>query len=245
MNRQRLTKVLLGKGFSPLGRGFFAKLQRKGNWYFGTGVLVTSDGVMQFKCAEHVPDSVPEAVAVHVPAVTKAAAVSGLADDFDELEVGAFGDRLRRRSRGFRKAVKGLGKSFRRKVNKTAKAIARAKVVKTLQRAKMKALQSPIADAAMGAGAAALSAFGIPPNVAKAAMQHARDVQVDRLKHGGWAGMTARATGPGGLRGVIREGAQRHARAGRRAMGSLVPGVQAQAQDSAEAALRRAFKGAW
>lgn len=249
MNRKRLLSKLLSNGFAPLGANFFVKIIRKGSWYFGTGVLVTPNGAMQFKAAEHIPDHAAKALAVHLPEAQKAAIVAGFPDDLDEMSVAGFGDWLKRKSRGFRKAVKGVGKGFRRKVNKTAKALARMKIVKTLQRAKMKILQSPIADVGMGAASAALSAFGIPPNVSRAAMQHARDVQVDRLKHGGWLGLTARATGKGGLRGAMREGMQRHKRAGMAAARSLIPGLKSQAgrrvRGHANKALKRAWQGGW
>ncbi len=124
----------------------------------------------------------------------------------------ARGDRrARRRGRVQRRRD---ASKFRQRVNKAAGRLARGKVMKKLRNAKVKILQSPLADAATSMAAKALEAYGVPPQVTKMALNTAREAGIDRGKKGGWAGMAMRATAKGAKRGtLLREGAERQKKA--------------------------------
>ena len=98
---------------------------------------------------------------------------------------------------------------FRKKVQKAAGRLARGKVMKKLRAAKVKILQSPLADAATSMAARALQAYGVPPQVTKMALNTAREAGIDRGKAGGYAGMIQRATKPGAKRGTLAREALR------------------------------------
>lgn len=144
--------------------------------------------------------------------------VSGPFDDpFDlDFEVGSRKARRqakRQRIRA-RRQTRRDASPFRKKVHKAASKLARGKVMRKLRELKVKVLQSPLADAATGMAARALQAFGVPPQVAKMALNTAREAGIDRAKQGGWAGMVQRATAKGAKPGTfLREGAQRQLKA--------------------------------
>ncbi len=98
---------------------------------------------------------------------------------------------------------------FRKKVQKAAGRLARGKVMKKLRAAKVKILQSPLADAATTMAAKALQAYGVPPQVTKMALNTAREAGIDRAKAGGYAGMIQRATKQGAKRGTLAREALR------------------------------------
>jgi hypothetical protein len=125
---------------------------------------------------------------------------------------------------GFLKTLKKFGKGFRDKVNKVAGAIAKNKIINKLRQAYVKVIQGPIGDLGVELGARALSAFGVPAAATKLAINQRRFAQVDRLKKGGWAGMVERATGKEGLKGVLKEAAQRQVQAGKESLKRILPG---------------------
>lgn len=142
--------------------------------------------------------------------------VSDLLDDPLEYSagVGAGRGRARRQKRrSRRKARRSKRKTrvqtrraksgFRKQVHKAASRLARGKVMKKLRAAKIKILQSPLADAATQMAAKALQAFGVPPQVTKMALNTAREAGIDRGKAGGYAGMIQRATKRGATRGTM------------------------------------------
>ncbi len=120
----------------------------------------------------------------------------------------------RRQRRKARVQTRREGSKFRKKLHKAASRLARGKVLKRLRNAKVKILQSPLADAATGMAAEALKAYGVPPAVTKMALNTAMEAGIDRGKKGGWAGMAMRATAPGAKRGTAaREAAKRQLQA--------------------------------
>lgn len=125
---------------------------------------------------------------------------------------------------GLRAALRKFGKGFRNKVNKIAGQIAKNKILNKLRRAYVKVIQGPIADMGVELGARALSAFGVPAAATKLAINQRRFAQIDRLKHGGWAGMVERASGKEGLKGVMREAALRQLAAGKESLKRVLPG---------------------
>jgi hypothetical protein len=125
---------------------------------------------------------------------------------------------------GFLKALKKFGKGFKKKVNQVAGAIAKNKIINKLRQAYIKVIKGPIGDLGVELGARALSAFGVPAAATKLAINQRRFAQIDRLKKGGWAGMVQRATGKEGLKGVLKEAAQRQLMAGKESLKRVLPG---------------------
>jgi hypothetical protein len=171
--------------------------------YLGRGV------VWQTACAYYLPEARRVVVGAMAPELSRVG-----------YEIGR---------RGFKRGlVRRFGKRFKKRLNRLAKKLAGLRVLKGLRAAYAKVLQSPVASFAVKAASGALSAFGVPPKVSQLVLNAARNATVDRLKNGGWAGFAARATGKGGLRGAIREGAIRQGRAfARSARQTFLPGIGA------------------
>lgn len=134
---------------------------------------------------------------------------------------------------GMFKALRKFGKPFRDKVNKVAAEIARNKIANQLRKAYIKAIEGPIADMGIEAGARALSAFGVPAAATKLAINQRRFASIDRMQHGGWAGLAERGSGPAGLRGALREEARRQVHGGREALKRALPAGISQLADAA------------
>lgn len=185
----------------------WVRMRITNNWAFGECVLALPGFATRIQCAFDMTLLRLEAMGAlasdpsFVQAVNNQVAVSG----------------------GFGAALKRLGKGFRAKVNHVAAAIAKGKIINKLRQAYAKVLQGPIGDLGVEAGARALSMFGVPPVATRLAINQRRAAQVDRLKHGGWAGMIERATGKEGLKGVLREVAQRNLEAGKESLSKALP----------------------
>lgn len=211
--------ALLERGFRVVRRGdpaVYAKIGMRKlageDWMFGCAVVLSPRGAVKVSAAVPMAEARVEAIGCMMGELE--------AVGYEVMEVG----RRRRRRRGrFRKVLRRMGKRFRKRVNKAAKRIAKMKVMKKLRGAYAKVLQSPIASAAVKAAASALNAFGVPKSVTTMALNQARFATIDRMKQGGWAGVVERATGKGGLKGLLKEAAKRHGRAALKAAKTAIP----------------------
>lgn len=185
----------------------WVRMQIRNDWAVGECVLALPGFATRIQCAFDMTLLRLEAMGALAEDPEFVRAVNG------EIEVGG----------GFGSALKRLGKRFKAKVNHVAAAIAKGKIINKLRKAYAKVLQGPLGDLGVEAGARALSIFGVPAAATRLAINQRRFAQVDRLKHGGWAGMIERATGKEGLKGVLREAAQRNLEAGKKSLSKALP----------------------
>jgi hypothetical protein len=169
------------------------RLYQRGRWVYGEAVVRFADPrvVWRTAAAYYMPDAQRQAVAAMLPELTRVG--------YELQEVGG----------SLRRVLKRMGTRFRRRVNKTAKKLAGLTILKKLRSAYQRVLQSPVVTAGIKAASGALAAFGVPPKVSQMVLCTARNATIDRLKQGGWAGFAQRATGKGGLKGALKEGAMR------------------------------------
>jgi len=206
-------------------------------WAIGEAVIVTPTWCTRLQCAFDLAECKLEALGAIASDRHELAQIQGMIED---PEVG-----------GIRDVMKKFGKGFKKKINKTAKAIAKNKIINKLRSAYVKTLQGPIADLGVKAGARALSAFGIPAKATELAINQRRAAIADRMKHGGYAGMVERASGKEGLKGVLKEVANRELNAGKSAVkktiSTLVPGMSLaqKAADHAKKWTASSISGDW
>lgn len=196
------------RGYSRVGPGDYLKLEQRGAWMVGHSVCFPDrGGVIRCQRAFPMKEAEVEAVAALAPMALEIGAE--IEEEIACFEIGARGrgrGRRKARRQRRRRVMRKLGPKFRKRVNKVAKRIAATKIVRALNVAKAKALQSPLAGAGVAAAARALSAFGVPASVTKLALNQARFAAADRAKMGGAAAMVARFS-----EGSLRDKAQRQA----------------------------------
>jgi hypothetical protein len=238
---------MLELGYSQVGPGYYMKLSQRGDWMVGRAVCFPAEGgIVRIERAYPLQEAQIEAVAKIVegdPSLELIGFDLVGGDDYDDYddddddEVGARGRRRRqarrsqrRQKRGVnRRVLKKMGKKFRRRVNNAAKQIAKTKIIKQINKAKAKVLQSPIAGAGVAAAARALSAFGVPASVTKLALNQARFAAADRAEQGGAAAMVARfsegeITDRAHRQKVMKEIAKRRKKALLEGVKSSIPG---------------------
>ncbi len=212
------------RGYSQVGPGEYLKLEQRGMWMIGHAVCFPErGGVVRVQRAYPLKEAEVEAVAYLAPAALEI----GL--EIATMEIGGRASRKARRARR-RRVMKKLGPKFRKRIHKVAKRIAATKIVKAINVAKAKALQSPLAGAGVAAAARALSAFGVPAAVTKLALNQARFAAADRAKAGGSAAMIARFS-EGSFRdkehrqAVLQEALRRRKKALREGLMASIPGA--------------------
>lgn len=208
------TESLAAKGFvqvmaTPHGEAW-VRIFKKDNWILGEAIVHFEGFVMRVQAAADLQLARLEVLGQIADNPALVQALQRKADSVANVS-----------GKGW---LKGLGKKFREKLNVAARKVAKMKVLNQLRKTYAKVLDSPIADMGVALGARALSAFGVPAAATKAAINQRRHAQIDRLKHGGWAGMIERATGKEGLKGVLKEAAKRNLEAGKKAVLSALPG---------------------